>query len=138
MAEPYLGEIRRFGFNFPPNGWAFCNGQLLSINSNAALFALLGTTYGGDGVSTFALPNLQGRVALHMGPDYPLGEAAGMDPSMPTTVNAVNSLNVARGLSSATTGQAIVTPESEYASNRQPALVVNFCIALVGIFPTQN
>jgi microcystin-dependent protein len=138
MAEPYLGEIRRFGFNFPPNGWAFCNGQLLAINSNDALFALLGTTYGGDGVSTFALPNLQGRVPLHMGSGYVLGQEGGMDPSMPTTVNAVSSLNVARGLSSGTTGQATVTPESDYANNRQPALVVNFCIALVGIFPTQN
>jgi microcystin-dependent protein len=67
MAEPFLGEIRMFGFNFAPQGWAMCNGQTLSISSNAALFALLGTTYGGNGTTTFQLPNLQSRVAIHMG-----------------------------------------------------------------------
>src|SRR5580658_7527465 len=67
MSEQYLGEIRMFGFTFAPSGWAFCNGQLLSISQNTALFSLLGTTYGGDGVSTFALPNLQSRVAIHFG-----------------------------------------------------------------------
>jgi microcystin-dependent protein len=67
MAEPFLGEIRMIGFTFAPQGWAFCNGQILSISQNQALFSLLGTTYGGNGVQTFALPNLQGRVPLHMG-----------------------------------------------------------------------
>jgi microcystin-dependent protein len=67
MAEPFLGEIRMFGGNFAPLGWAFCNGQLLAISENSALFDLLGTTYGGDGQSTFALPNLQGRLAVHQG-----------------------------------------------------------------------
>jgi len=67
MAEPYIGEIRCFGFNFAPIDWAFCNGQLMSIAQNQALFSIIGTTYGGDGVSTFALPNLQGRVPMHWG-----------------------------------------------------------------------
>lgn len=138
MATPFLGEIRRFGFNFPPKGWALCNGQILAINQNAALFSLIGTFYGGNGTTTFALPNLQGRVALHMGDGLNIGQEGGMDPSMPTTVNAVTGLTVARGLTSAGTGTVTVTGESAYAANRQPALVVNFCIALTGIFPSRN
>src|ERR1700736_4283580 len=77
MAEPFLSEIRIMSFNFPPRGWAFCNGQLLPINQNQALFALLGTTYGGDGITTFALPNLQGRTPFHTGNGYTLGERGG-------------------------------------------------------------
>jgi microcystin-dependent protein len=77
MAEPFLSEIRMFSFNFPPKGWAFCNGQLLPINQNQALFSLLGTTYGGDGRVNFALPNLQGRVPIHSGDGHTLGERAG-------------------------------------------------------------
>ncbi len=83
MASPFLSEIRMFGFNFPPKGWAFCNGQIMSIQQNAALFSLLGTTYGGNGVNTFALPNLQGRTAISFGQDpgsgivYTQGETAG-------------------------------------------------------------
>ena len=84
MSEQYLGEIRLFGFNFAPEGWAMCNGQLLPISSNTALFNLLGTTYGGDGVRTFALPNLEGRVAIHQGQDpsgsaYVIGEVGGSE-----------------------------------------------------------
>ena len=67
MADPYIGQITTFGGNFAPRGWALCNGRLMSISANSALFSILGTTYGGDGISTFALPDLQGRVALHMG-----------------------------------------------------------------------
>src|SRR5262249_3659539 len=67
MAEPYIGEVRCFGFNFQPRGWAFCNGQLLQIAQFEALYALLGTIYGGDGVSTFGLPNLQGQIPMHWG-----------------------------------------------------------------------
>lgn len=82
MSEPFLGEIRMVGWNFAANGWALCNGQLMSVSQNSALFALLGTTYGGDGVSTFALPNLQGRVPIHQGTGpglspYTMGQAAG-------------------------------------------------------------
>jgi len=82
MGTPYLSEIKLISFNFAPKGWALCNGQLLPINQNQALFSLLGTTYGGDGKTTFALPNLQGRALLHFGPDsfgdsYALGQSAG-------------------------------------------------------------
>src|SRR2546423_15709283 len=87
MADPFVAEIRIFPFNFAPAGWAFCNGQLLPISQNTALFSLLGTTYGGDGKSTFALPNLQGSVPLHVGGNQPgpalstydLGESGGAD-----------------------------------------------------------
>src|SRR5436305_7783679 len=77
MAEPFLSEIRIFSFNFPPKGWAFCNGQLLPINQNQALFSLLGTTYGGDGRVNFGLPNLQSRAPIHMGSGHTLGEQGG-------------------------------------------------------------
>src|SRR6266446_9140337 len=77
MAEPFMSEIRIFSFNFAPKGWAFCNGQLLPINQNQALFSLLGTTYGGNGQTTFALPNLQGRTPLHVGSGIALGELGG-------------------------------------------------------------
>jgi microcystin-dependent protein len=77
MAEPFLGEIKIISWNFPPKGWTFCNGQLLPINQNQALFAILGTTYGGDGRQTFGLPNLQGRVPVHVGDGIVLGELGG-------------------------------------------------------------
>ena len=86
MAQPYIGEIRMFGGNFAPAGWAFCNGQLLSISdpNNASLFTLIGTTYGGDGTTTFALPNLQSRIPIHMGQggglsNYTIGEQGGTE-----------------------------------------------------------
>lgn len=94
MSEPFLGEIRAFGFNFQPRGWAFCNGQLLSIAQNQALFAILGTTYGGNGQTTFALPNLQGRLPVHSGGSagpglapVSLGEMAGTETVTLTTAN---------------------------------------------------
>ena len=77
MAEPFLSEIRIFSFNFAPKGWAMCNGQLLPINQNQALFSLLGTTYGGDGRVNFALPNLRGCLSIHQGNGHTLGEKAG-------------------------------------------------------------
>ena len=77
MAEPFLSEIRIFSFNFAPKGWALCNGQLLPINQNQALFSLLGTTFGGDGRVNFALPNLQGQVPIHVGPGFTLGIKGG-------------------------------------------------------------
>src|SRR5512141_3433141 len=77
MAEPFLGEIKIMSFGFPPKGWALCDGQLLPINQNQGLFSLLGTTYGGDGRVNFGLPNLQGRVPIHLGNGHTLGEAAG-------------------------------------------------------------
>lgn len=93
MSQPFIGEIRMFGANFPPAGWAFCDGQLIPIAENDALFTLIGTTYGGDGQETFALPNLQSRVPMHAGtgPDgvtYQLGEAAGVE-SVTLTINQI-------------------------------------------------
>src|SRR5882762_817586 len=79
MSSPFIGEIRMFGGNFAPAGWAFCNGALIPISENDALFNLIGTTYGGDGVSTFALPNLQSRVPVHVGPGFALGQAGGAE-----------------------------------------------------------
>src|SRR4051794_32830539 len=79
MSDPFLGEIRAFSFGYPPKGWAFCNGQTLPINQNTALFSLLGTTYGGNGVSTFQLPNLQGTLPLGVGGTNPLGQRVGED-----------------------------------------------------------
>jgi len=84
MSEPFLSEIKIVSFNFPPKGWALCNGQLLPINQNQALFALLGTTYGGNGQTNFALPNLRGKLPIHMGNGHTLGESAG---STNVTVN---------------------------------------------------
>ena len=81
MAEPFLGEIRIMSFGFAPKGWALCNGQLLPINQNQALFSLLGTTFGGDGQINFALPNLQGRVPIHVGSGHTLGERAASRPT---------------------------------------------------------
>ena len=77
MSTPFMSEIKIMSFNFPPQGWAFCNGQFLPINQNQALFSLLGTTYGGNGQTTFALPDLRGRVPIHMGSGHTLGERAG-------------------------------------------------------------
>src|SRR3954452_12710405 len=85
MSDPYIGEIRMFGGNFAPVGWAFCDGQLLPIAENDALFNLIGTTYGGDGQETFALPNLQSRVPIHVGPGFSLGQAAGVETVTLTT-----------------------------------------------------
>jgi microcystin-dependent protein len=171
MAEAFLGEIRMFGFNFAPTGWALCNGQILPIDQNTALFSLLGTTYGGDGIQTFALPNLQSRVAVHMGQGsglspYVIGEESGAETvtliqsQMPEHTHAVGA-NGAPGTSDRTAGNVPArTKASAYGSapdgttmnagmignaggnqpheNRQPLLVVNFCIALQGIFPSRN
>jgi microcystin-dependent protein len=110
MSEPFLSEIRIFSFNYPPRGWAFCNGQLLPINQNQALFSLLGTTYGGNGQTTFALPNLQGRVPLHTGSGFTLGQTVGEEAhtltmsEMPThnhPVNAYDNSNVDSNANSA-------------------------------------
>ncbi len=99
MAEPFLSEIRLFSFNFAPKGWALCNGQQLPINQNQALFSLLGTTYGGNGQTTFALPNLRGRCAMHVGNGHTLGEAAGTESvtitqqTMPAHIHFMNAAN---------------------------------------------
>lgn len=165
MSEPFLSEIKIVSFNFPPKGWALCNGQLLPINQNQALFALLGTTYGGNGQTNFALPNLRGQVPIHMGNGHTLGEAAGTTAVTvniqqlpthnhvlsvsPTNANGpVATNNFFGGANNAYTPAANLTTlapstvsnvgGSQPHNNMMPYLVLNFIIALQGIFPSQN
>lgn len=166
MSDPYMGEIKLSSFNFPPQGWAFCNGQLLPINQNQVLFSILGTQYGGNGVTTFALPNLQGRMPIHQGLGYFVGQAGGetahtltpdeMPPhrhpaqarteaSSPGTspANAVWAASskpaFASGLdgTSATASVAFVGGSQPH-ENQAPYLVLNFIIALQGIYPSRS
>jgi len=172
MSEPFLSEIKLVSFNFPPKGWALCNGQLLPINQNQPLFALLGTTYGGNGQTNFALPNLRGRVPISFGSGHTLGEAAGAtavtitQQTMPThihtttknmavvsdTTNAnqgapsgFNWANAGKQMWRTDAQNAIMNPQSvgnvggsQPHTNLMPYLVLNFIIALQGIFPSQN
>lgn len=170
MSEPFLSEIRIFSFQYAPRGWAFCNGQFLAINQNQALFSLLGTTYGGNGQTTFALPDLRGRVPLHAGSGLTLGERLGQEAhtltlsEMPAHNHPVGAFDGAvdsnstgpAGVIFARTADAstlyfsgsannvmnagVVSPTggSQPHENRQPFLTLNFCIALIGIFPSQN
>jgi microcystin-dependent protein len=168
MGTPYLGEIKIISWNFPPKGWAFCNGQLMQINQNQALFSILGTTYGGDGRVTFALPDLRGRVPIYTGPNFStLGQRGGEEFHtltqsemsqhihfmQVTTQNATTGTptnNMLAGVPSfayrtnisnlTTLLPATVTPTggSQPHENRQPFLVVNFIIALQGVFPSRN
>ena len=168
MAEPFLSEIRIFSFGFPPKGWALCDGQLLPINQNQGLFSLLGTTYGGDGRVNFGLPNLQGRVPIHMGSGHTLGERAGEQAhtlsiaEIPThthswraTTSTGNTSTAAgnvlaagtqgAGFYQSATSLTSLTPAtlanvggSQAHLNMQPFLVLNMCIALQGIFPSQT
>jgi microcystin-dependent protein len=166
MAEPFLAEIRIMSFGFPPKGWALCNGQLLPINQNQALFSLLGTTYGGDGRVNFALPNLQGQVPIHMGSGHTLGERGGEQAhtlsisELPTHTHAVGASSLAQGGTASPSGSVLGGANNAYhpptnltalnpASllnvggsqahlNMQPFLVLNFSIALQGIFPSQT
>lgn len=132
MAQPYVGEIRLFAGNFNPNGWLFCNGQLLPISENETLFQLIGTTYGGDGESTFALPNLQSRIPIHMGTgtsgtNYQLAQAAGVE-SVTLTVQQIPShthpflVSGDSGSSSNPGGAMLATGITAYRPN-QPATV---------------
>lgn len=168
MAEPFLSEIRIMSFVFPPKGWALCNGQLLPINQNQALFSLLGTTFGGDGRVNFALPNLQGRTPIHVGSGHTLGEQGGEQAhtlsiaELPEHIHLVNanSSPATTNTPSATlllaqsTGDSAWGPASNLQAmdpnailnvggsqahlNMQPFLVLSFCIALQGIFPSPN
>jgi microcystin-dependent protein len=167
MADPFIGEIKIIGFNYPPRGWAFCNGQLLPINQNQALFSLLGTTYGGNGSTTFALPDLRGRVPVHVGSGYTQGQRSGEEThtltpaEMPThqhtlgASNATATFDEAAGAVFAGGGASRFAPAgtantaldprvvqavggSQPHENRQPYLVLNFAIALTGIFPSRT
>ena len=174
MDQSFLGFICMFGFNFAPRGWATCDGQLMSIAENTALFSLLGTTYGGDGMQTFALPDLRGRVPIHQGQSrtgtvFTIGEVAGEETvtltnsQMPQHNHIVNA-NSAAGDTGAPTNAIFANSgatDKEYLStgvantnmspscvsaaggsqphdNMQPFLVVNFCIALEGIYPSRS
>jgi len=165
MSNPFIAEIRIMSFAFPPKGWALCNGQLLPINQNQALFSLLGTTYGGDGRVNFALPNLQGNVPIHVGNGHSLGERGGEQAhtlaisEIPTHVHSLNATN-ANGAVPVATNNTIGAVNNMYSAggslvafdpsevtpvggsqahlNMQPFLILNFSIALQGIFPSQN
>jgi microcystin-dependent protein len=185
MSAPFVAEIRMFGFNFAPTGWAFCNGQLLPISQNTALFSLLGTYYGGNGSSTFALPNLQGSVPLHIGRNQPgpglsiydLGQIGGSEnvtvlqsempghshtPMVSSTQGTLPDAGPNNQLGAAAQGNIVVgmsqgkfystvAPTGEMAlqaagtaggnlphNNCMPSLVLNYCIALQGVFPARN
>jgi len=134
MSNPYLSELRMVSFNFPPKGWAFSNGQVLTINQNQALFALLGTTYGGNGQTTFQLPNLQSRTPIHTG-QHVLGEMGGNEVALtPSTT----SITVTGAAANGGTSYVGYTPSQSLFSTMSPYLVLNYVIALVGIFPSQN
>jgi microcystin-dependent protein len=179
MSNPYLGEIRAFSFGFAPKGWSMCNGQTIAISQFTALFSLLGTTYGGNGQTTFALPNLQGRAAVNWGQgpglsNYDLGELTGTEtvtltsqqmpqhnhmwaadsavgdaPSplgnflagakIPTNNVQLATYGAAGGATVPLAPTMLATTGNNVGhSNMQPFLVVNFCIAMVGIFPSRN
>jgi microcystin-dependent protein len=165
MGTPYIAEIRIFSFNFAPKGWALCNGQLLPINQNQALFSILGTTYGGDGRVSFGLPDLRGRVPMHTGSTLSLGERAGVEgvtlniSQLPAHTHvAVGSTTVADQVSPqnniwaassytayASSPNIPMSPQaigqmggSQPHNNMSPYLTLNFCIALVGVFPSRS
>jgi microcystin-dependent protein len=174
MAQPFLGEIRLVGFNFAPQGWAFCDGSLLGISEYEALFVLIGTTYGGDGQTTFGLPDLRGRVAIHQGNNgtstYVIGQDFGEETvsltanqmpehTHPVVVALTETERTAGGHypASTSTGAGAYGPSDPNANiptvqmdptsttglggpheNRQPFLAMNYVIALLGIFPSQN
>lgn len=168
MAQPYIGEIRMFAGNFAPAGWMFCQGQLLPISENETLFNLIGTTYGGDGQGTFALPDLQGRLPIHQGNGFTLAETGGVEeitltvnqlPSHTHPVLATSDLATTASLSTAyfsstNTGQKIysssaptvtmaqnlvsATGGNQAHNNFQPYLCIDFIISLFGIFPSPS
>ena len=165
MAQPYVGEIRMFAGNFAPAGWMFCEGQLLPISENETLFQLIGTTYGGDGESTFALPDLRGRVPIHQGSGFTLAETGGSE-EVTLTVSQIaahsHPLVASNGLGNDPNPQSNLLAESSVVSmyqagnpatamaaqsvssvggsqphtNFQPYLCVDFIISLFGIFPS--
>ena len=167
MAQPYVGEIRLFAGNFAPAGWAFCAGQMLSISENETLFNLIGTTYGGDGQNTFALPDLRGRVPLHWGLSYNLAETGGTESVTLTTAQvpahghalrastaagtnsgpgnallaasgSVNSYGSGNADQPMTAGALSSSGSSQPHDNMAPFLAVSSIISLFGIFPSPS
>jgi microcystin-dependent protein len=165
MSTPFLGEIKIVSFGFAPKGWAFCNGQTLPINQNQALFSLLGTFYGGNGTSTFQLPNLQASMPIHLGNGFSQGQIGGevnhtlITNEIPLHTHTAQGVGSNASSSSATGNTWAVTEEDAYAAtpntsmspaaaasaggsqphpNMPPYLVLNFVIALQGIFPSRN
>ena len=167
MGTPYLSEIRIVSFAFPPKGWALCNGQTLPINQNQALFSLLGTTYGGDGVTNFKLPNLQASMPIHQGNGYPLGAIGGESSHTLSSAEIPSHTHVAQGVSTPASSPTATghtwaastanpyntqpppnttlnpatlnsTGGSQPHNNMSPYLTLNFVIALQGIYPSQN
>jgi len=168
MSSPFIGEIRMFGGNFAPAGWAFCDGSLIPISENDALFNLIGTTYGGDGQNTFALPDLRSRVPIHVGPGFALGQSGGAESVTLTTSQIPAHSHVPQSFSTggnqntpAAGVWALSSAGSAYAANTAPTLpmstdacglaggsqphdnmvpflAVNFILSLFGIFPSQT
>ncbi|WP_312110763.1 phage tail protein [Brevibacillus reuszeri] len=165
MSEPFVGELRLFPINYAPRGWAFCDGQILQINQNQALYSLLGNTYGGDGRTTFALPDLRGKVPVHVSTSIPLGSSAG-EASHTLTINEIpqhthqvvaSSANATATNPAGNTWAQVAEPYAQANSltqmnpaaigtaggsqphnNMQPYLAMHFCIALQGIYPSRN
>lgn len=175
MSEPFIAEIRMFGFNYAPRGWAQCNGQIMQIAQNSALFSLIGTTYGGNGTTTFGLPNLQGRAALHWGQgpglsSRSIGQTGGTanvtlsQAQIPQHTHAVNAsannadqasptnnawatgvvgrgnVNLYSSTTDSTMNPAALSPAggNQPHDNMPPYLVMNFCMAIQGIYPSRN
>jgi microcystin-dependent protein len=164
--DPFLGELMLISWNYPPKNWQLCNGQTLPINQNQALFSLLGTMYGGNGQTTFGLPDLRGRVPIHLGNGFTQGQRAGQEahtlaiaempahthflsasPSVPNTPVPTDHLLAGANNAYAPFGSALTTirPDavanfggSQPHNNLQPYLVLNWCVALVGVFPSRN
>jgi len=167
MAQPYVGEIRMFASTFAPAGWAFCNGQAMPISENETLFQLIGTTYGGDGQETFNLPDLRGRLPVHVGPDFPLAQRSGVEdvtltiqqmpvhahPVLTSTatgtaasplaglLGASGSSNVYRlgPAAAALSAQTVAAAGGSLPhTNLQPYLCVQFILSLFGIYPSET
>ncbi len=166
MSDPFLGEIKIIAWNYAPQGWAFCNGQFLPINQNQALFSLLGTMYGGNGQTTFGLPDFRGKVPIHVGAGFTQGQTGGETAHTVTQSEMPQHIHIAQGSSQngadaaptnnllgpfvglyAAPGQNLVALNaatignvggSQAHNNMMPYLVLNFMIALIGIFPSRN